>query len=318
MAKNTKTPAMVLQELTVKLALAPPTYEITNCRSGTHDNRFDYVVRAAGIEAFGTGSSKQIAKHDAAQNALAKLKDLNIYNPSEIPVQEFKVATSYAPPGSPFKRSPNCIGPLKDMCAENKIPDPIFTLRSDVGPPHCREFTYECKVASITTVATANTKKMAKQIAAQEMMTKIKDVLPELVENYPRKEDTLLALPSIESTEKAIGRYEEMFDDVVIDKTVKVSDFANCFKKQMNEYEKTIDDFEEDLKERTVEALARILDKIGLKFTSRVIQDKPTVICLVVNSDSPFTTIGFGKTDQEAFGMAVSNAFEILDLYLRL
>ncbi|KAJ8964253.1 hypothetical protein NQ317_003556 [Molorchus minor] len=61
-------------------------------------------------------------------------------------------------------------GPLKDICLENKIPDPIFTPVSDVGPPHSREFTFECSIASIKTVATGSTKKMAKQMAAKMML----------------------------------------------------------------------------------------------------------------------------------------------------
>lgn len=65
-----------------------------------------------------------------------------------------------------------CLGKLKDICIENKIEDPIFTELSDVGPPHAREFTYECKIGSLRTVATGNTKKMAKQLTAKDMLAK--------------------------------------------------------------------------------------------------------------------------------------------------
>ncbi|KAG5890378.1 hypothetical protein JTB14_029744 [Gonioctena quinquepunctata] len=317
--RNTKTPAMVLQELTVKRGLAPPTYEITHAQTGTHNNRFDYMVRVAGIVAEGTGTSKQIAKHDAAQSALTQLEEIGIYNPSEIPVQEFNIPTSFATPASPFKASPNCIGPLKDLCVDQKIQDPVFTLVSDLGPPHCREFTYECTVASLKTIATANTKKMAKQLAAQEMMEKIKDVLPEIVVTHPRKEDsTTLALQATEHDEKVVRKYDELFGNVVIDKTVKVSDFASTFGKLMKEYEKSINDFTEDLLEKTEDALTRILDQIGLKFKCSLFQEDPIVVTVVLNSDTPFTTMGMGKTEEEARQQALGNAFEILDLYLRL
>lgn len=72
----------------------------------------------------------------------------------------------------PIKTSVNCILTLYELCEENKIPQPIFKEISDVGPPHCREFTYDCMVASVRTRATASTKKQAKQIAAQEMLEK--------------------------------------------------------------------------------------------------------------------------------------------------
>lgn len=64
------------------------------------------------------------------------------------------------------------LGPLKDLCFEYKIPDPVFTMINEVGPPHSKEFTFECCVASLKTVATSSTKKLAKQYAADEMLQK--------------------------------------------------------------------------------------------------------------------------------------------------
>lgn len=64
------------------------------------------------------------------------------------------------------------LGPLKDLCFEHKIPEPQFVLINEDGPPHSREFTYECCVASLKTVSTSSTKKLAKQLAAQEMLEK--------------------------------------------------------------------------------------------------------------------------------------------------
>lgn len=115
---QTKTPAMVLQELCVKKQFAPPNYEIIDSISGTHSNRFDYQVKAAGIIGIGTGSSKQISKHEAALDALEQLKNLGIYDPKEMPVQEFKPVTTHnnttsntvPSSSSPYKSSPNAIG----------------------------------------------------------------------------------------------------------------------------------------------------------------------------------------------------------------
>lgn len=64
------------------------------------------------------------------------------------------------------------LGPLKELCFEHKIPEPIFTMINEHGPPHSKEFTYECSVASLKTVFTSSTKKLAKQYAAQEMLQK--------------------------------------------------------------------------------------------------------------------------------------------------
>lgn len=110
MAQNTKTPVMVLQELTVKNNIAPPDYQIVYQVSGTHQNRFDYVVNVAGIQATGSGPSKQIGKHQAALNALRQLQETGLYNPSENPVAAFKVPLVQPTESSPFQQALNCIG----------------------------------------------------------------------------------------------------------------------------------------------------------------------------------------------------------------
>lgn len=110
MAQNTKTPVMVLQELTVKNNISPPDYQIVFQVSGTHQNRFDYVVNVAGIQATGSGPSKQIGKHQAALNALRLLQETGLYNPSENPVAAFKVPLVQPTESSPFQQALNCIG----------------------------------------------------------------------------------------------------------------------------------------------------------------------------------------------------------------
>lgn len=114
---QTKTPAMVLQELCVKKHFAPPKYDIIDSETGTHINRFDYQVIAHNVIGMGTGSSKQISKHEAALDALEQLRVLGIYDPKELPVQEFKPTVSQhnkspttVTSSTAFKASPNCIG----------------------------------------------------------------------------------------------------------------------------------------------------------------------------------------------------------------
>lgn len=87
MEANTKTPVMVLQEYTVKQKLASPEYTIEFERHGTHDNEFQYRLTVANIVVFGTGRSKQIAKHEAAQRALDLLAEKGLYKPTGIIVK---------------------------------------------------------------------------------------------------------------------------------------------------------------------------------------------------------------------------------------
>lgn len=173
MTQAIKTPVMVLQELSVKHGAKPPVYELIPelTKQGTHRNEFYYQVKAFNYYAYGNGSSKQIAKHDAAKKMLNALQEVGLYRPAENPVQGF-VPGCATLNDKPIKTSVNCIGTLCELCEENKIPQPEFVEISDVGPPHCRQFTYDCIVASVRTRATASTKKQAKQLAANEMLEK--------------------------------------------------------------------------------------------------------------------------------------------------
>lgn len=132
-------------------------------------NSFINRVLAAGRQAFGAGGSKQIAKHDSARKLLKILEKDGIYLPSENPMQDSIPGIS-TKTNSLVKTAVNCINNLLTLCEEKKIPLPVFKEVSAEGPPHCREFTYECQMCSVTTRATASTIKQAKQIAAKEML----------------------------------------------------------------------------------------------------------------------------------------------------
>lgn len=322
MSRLAKNPAMVLQELTVKKCLGPPNFEIIHSISGTHENRFDYRVRVAGVEAIGTGTSKQISKHDAAYKALKLLQEIGIYDPTELPMEEFKASAmqkqaGYAS-GSPHKLTINCIGPLKDLCLENKIEDPIFTELSDVGPPHCREFTYECCIGSIKTIATANTKKMAKQLTAKEMLERLKDILPYIKLEASRKtEDQKTLMPSGKDI-AALEKYNETFATVIPDKKVKVEDFTSVFNRLMVEYKKTREDFKEELSEMSEEALEGMLKKLGLDYAIFPLQEQePIIMALRINCDVPFATLAVGKTEESAKSELINNTFKMLDCFIK-
>nr|CAH7762343.1 unnamed protein product [Callosobruchus chinensis] len=321
--KNTKTPVMVVQELSVKKGLAPPLYDLIVSQMGTHQNRFDYQVTLDGIQAIGTGTSKQISKHNAAHNLLLKLKELGRYNPEEFPVQQFtrelkKNVTMLDPIRDSMPSSAlNFVGPLKDLCLQQKIKDPEFTLISEVGPPHNKEFTFECKLASIITRATAATKKMAKQLAAKDMFDRLKDVLPSILEEFVRsQEDHQNAITS--GSEAVMNTYNQLYGSTVPNKNVKIEEYPLTLSRLMVEKEKTIKDFEKDLAERSEASLQRILNALDLKVIPFVLKEDPFIVSLNVTIDTPLTMIGMGKTREEAQNKALQDLFKVMDSFMRL
>lgn len=158
MAKNTKTPVMVLTELTIKKGYPPPEFNLIYSKDNTHDNEYTFQVIIKNVRAIGSGKSKKEAKQNTAFRALELLQEEGIFH------QDF------CPDISPKTPSVNCMTTLSNLCFENKLPGPEYKEILDIGPPHCREFTYDCLLGSIKTRATAGTKRQAKQIAAQEML----------------------------------------------------------------------------------------------------------------------------------------------------
>ncbi|CAG9823420.1 unnamed protein product [Phaedon cochleariae] len=310
-----KSAMMVLNEVAIQKGLGPLFYELIFSRSGTHDNSFDYEVTVGDIKARGKGTSKQISKQEAARNALIILKERGIYTPTEMLVQESSKglqAVTLSISDSIAETAPNSIGPLKELCTENRINQPSFSLISDVGPPHQKVFTFECNIDSIKTVASGRTKKIAKQLAAQEMMEKIKDVLPDLAQRCTRP------INDYSVDEAAVQKYNELVGQSVVDKTIKIMDYPNAVKKLMEKHNKTMDDFKEDLQERTEESLTRILEKLELKYIKHKLQDDPVAISITLTTITPFTTIAVADYEETASNEALSQVFEILDLYMQI
>ncbi|KAJ3648323.1 hypothetical protein Zmor_020134 [Zophobas morio] len=313
--QNTKTPAMVLQEFTVKHGYSPPEYVLVMSKTGTHENEFHYKVNVANVCAMGFGRSKQVAKHNAASKALEQLANKGLYDPNSNPAQEFNAQSHRNESDSPLKPPVNFIGTLKDLCGEYKLPYPVFNEISDVGPPHCREFTYECKVSSITTQATANTKKQAKQLAARDMLDRIRDTCPELAEQCAADSNALT-----EKDHEAISKYNELAStlDVMPNRAVTVDDFSNTLKKIMVEKNVSFENFKEQFEKRNREGLNYIFDILEVKYKIDMFQESPPIACALFGLDTPFTVMALGSTKENAEVNLISEIYVMLDVYMNM
>jgi len=316
MANNTKTPVMVLQELAVKKGWQSPEYSIIHARQGTHDNEFHYQVVAKDVSAVGVGRSKQVAKHDAARKALDQLEEMGIYRPGETVVKapRSELPNTSTSATSPVKLSINAIGTLGEVCVENKIPLPRFTEISDVGPPHCKEFTYQCQIASIVTRATAGTKKQAKQMAAKEMLERITHVLPELVAEI---NENLFAHQAITDKDNAaLETYVQLrkFNRPKPNLAVKIEDYDSNIKNIMHEKSVDLKDIAPYFDgQQTEEALKELLTKLELDYMIEKIENNPCIVSLSLNTDVPFTVLAEGETHEKALQVVVLRTFEYLE-----
>ncbi|ENN77206.1 RISC-loading complex subunit tarbp2 [Dendroctonus ponderosae] len=317
MNQYSKTPVMVLQELCIKKGYCSPDYHIISQISGTHINRFDFVVivcgiRGSGCEIRGSGSgpSKQLGRHQAAHDALMQLQELGIYDPAENPVEPFKGELPSASSRS-FRPGLNCIMDLQGLCLENKMPYPEFVEISSVGPPHNKEFTYECKIASITTEAKASSKKNAKQLAAKEMLIRIKELLPDLFKELELMPNALAAKYS-----EAISQYQEL-REIVPDKSVKISDISKTLAKLMMFKGLKYEDFAEDLKHPSEEALKKILTPLETGYILEQFQEVPMLAIFVLKIDTPFTILASGRDYEEAKRKAIDQTFAFMDTFMQ-
>lgn len=177
-----KTPVSILQELMTKRSIVPNYELLANSEGlGTHIPTFYYRVIAEPVQAVGRGRSKKEAKHEAARMALEKLAEYG-YNVQLSNATSSPIHSGTPDPGSPSRVQINAIGALQELCADYNIPSPEFRLIADVGPAHLRQFTVECKVATMVVTATDLTKKKARQTAAQKMLHRLIDTLPEDLE----------------------------------------------------------------------------------------------------------------------------------------
>lgn len=161
-----KPPITVVQEYCAKNHFEPPVYKSMGDKNEGDVRVFVAQICALGGEFIGEGRSKKDAKHDAAKNLIAHLR---VQHPGLDEIPQANMVSISAP-------STDAVRALRDLCVQRDCPLPNFEMVQQAGPPESPQYTYQCTVAQIVRIASALTKKMAKQLAAQQMIDILQSV----------------------------------------------------------------------------------------------------------------------------------------------
>nr|XP_033801532.1 interferon-inducible double-stranded RNA-dependent protein kinase activator A isoform X2 [Geotrypetes seraphini] len=166
-----KAPVQLLHEYGTKMGKLP-AYDFEKAEGQEHIPIFIARVAVGDVICTGEGQSKKIAKHKAAEAALNILKgDSSISFPvlnsvvCDIPTQK--------------EHQANPIGSLQEMAVKKGWRLPEYTVIQESGSPHNREFTMTCRLETFVETGTGTTKKVAKRIAAEKLVTKFQKLLAE-------------------------------------------------------------------------------------------------------------------------------------------
>lgn len=243
---------------------------------------------------------------------------------------------------------------LSDLCFENKILNPIYNEVSDVGPPHNRQFTYECIVASIMTQATGATKKKARHMAAKNMLEKfvlkkiessfickfyiffrrIKDIIPDLKEQSSLNQKAI-----IDANQAVMDKIPqiEFYNSIVPNKSVIVGDYSRTLRKILDEKEINEDEIRDVsvvyslqkivlkcnknfqlLVNKTEDNLKQFLHLFELKCNYSHLQSDPYIVILSLNTDTPCSSCGVADNFELAKTKALNSMFNIIRTFLNL
>ncbi|XP_049888187.1 uncharacterized protein LOC126382390 isoform X2 [Pectinophora gossypiella] len=208
-----KTAVTVLQEMMVKLGQTPE-YECISQTGPQHLAMFEYRCMARGVVVTAEARSKKDAKQEAARRMLQALAARG--EPVPPPYGLLHPPSSSYPtmPGvgsataTPAMGSHSFVALLKDLCEEYRLPGVEYELVSDMGPPHYRLFTIRARVGAHERFATSTTKKAARQQAAEQLYTYMRENLARLTKDFVEEEALVRA------HERAMERYVEVREEV--------------------------------------------------------------------------------------------------------
>ncbi|KAF5296183.1 hypothetical protein FQA39_LY12637 [Lamprigera yunnana] len=306
--RTRKRPASILQELAIKKHCPLPKYTVRESKEGARPSEFHCEVVIDTVVTEGFGKSKHEAKHEAASNALKKLAELNEYTPEpdETTIEPSRSERT----DSHIKLSVNYIGKLNEMCIDKKVPLPIFSQISDQGTSHYKEFTFECKIASIVTQGTANAKKQAQHLAAKEMMDRLMESshLFDSLQVYTSTPATAVLDSNVSENLESIKRPKHNF--------LNIKEYHHL-KDIVKEKGLNIDILKEYLHKQPDEAtLKEFLTFFELDYCIETLSKTPYVVVLHLNSRHHFAVIASDSNYELSVKKVLQRTFEDLDILL--
>ncbi|XP_026765210.3 double-stranded RNA-binding protein Staufen homolog 1-like isoform X2 [Galleria mellonella] len=210
-----KTAASVLQEMMVKMGEIPD-YECISKSGPQHQMTFEYRCKALGFVVTAAARSKKEAKQEVAKLMLARLAAAG--HPVPPPYGLFSTnkpqgpaaAAAAAEGGGVSAMRPlearSHVALLSELCAEYRLAAPQYALLGDEGPPHLRHFTVGARVGDHERRATSTTKKAARQLAAAQLYSYLRENLARVTRDFD-EEDAL-----VRAVGKAMDKYSETRD----------------------------------------------------------------------------------------------------------
>ncbi|CAG09992.1 unnamed protein product, partial [Tetraodon nigroviridis] len=161
-----KTPIQILHEYGIRSGVLP-VYVMERAEGEAHQPSFVFTVKIQEVTCTGQGPSKKAAKHLAAAAALDVL---------QINVEQLNVPVKSDRNGVEPDHHPNSVGILQELALQRGWPLPEYTLLTEAGPPHMREFTVSCRLESLSETAIGSSKKAAKKSAAEKMVARLQSL----------------------------------------------------------------------------------------------------------------------------------------------
>ncbi|XP_012219199.1 RISC-loading complex subunit tarbp2-like [Linepithema humile] len=360
-----KSPISFLQEFAIKQGYVP-MYDFKIMNPNGNSKQFFCKVICKDLSTDGTGNSKKEAKQKAAENMLLLLGQSSKVSMSstisslssdvdKTPVTQNSTMICNTPSSSihlqlisemidiksdvnknikesSLDSSVNYIGVLQELCVRQKLSprDISYKVIGESGPSHMRCFIIEVSVKSLRAHGTAQSKKIAKQEAAKNLLhdlgldklAEVNNVSNEILEESMRKlgigiSESKPALPIVELSDKAQSIYLECTNKV--NKSNKLPEhfitnlhilFENTYVTKIphNMIEK-MQIIRIDQTHLIQEMRLHIERMLKLRIEQSIIckSEKGYVVSLRLLSIHNITQIGIGKTKDEAETMAMYN-----------